>query len=157
VAKWLSLLAMPPALGVLVYKGVLFSCTSQPGLRDARWLSAHFAGSGLMLGSAVLTLLACLLDSPVRETLRVVLLALLVLAAITLALLYSNIMTRLRRRYSLGRQVIYWVVAVFGLVLPLMLVAIVPGNFSLEGAAVLALVGSLVLRQALVRLAEPVN
>jgi hypothetical protein len=36
-------------------------------------------------------------------------------------------------------------------------VAIVPGNFSLEGAAVLALVGSLVLRQALVRLAEPVN
>jgi hypothetical protein len=34
-------------------------------------------------------------------------------------------------------------------------VAIVPGSVSLEGAVVLALVGSLVLRHALVRLAEP--
>ena len=38
-----------PALGSAVYKGVLFSTTSQPGWKDARWLGGYHANSAVVL------------------------------------------------------------------------------------------------------------
>lgn len=156
VAGALTTLAALPALVVLTYKGVLFSCTSQPGLRDARWLAAHLATSGLLLGAAVLALVAGVIGSPLRAPLHAVMLTLLVLSLATLVPLHASVLPRMKTRYPLAtRQAIYWLVLVGGIALPLVLVAVAPGPASLEGAALLVLLGGLVLRHAVVRLAEP--
>ena len=58
VLEWIRFSAVVfgllPAFGSLAYKGVLFSTTSQPGWKDARWLGGWMANSALMLGSAEL-------------------------------------------------------------------------------------------------------
>jgi formate-dependent nitrite reductase membrane component NrfD len=157
-ARWIATLAALPALVVLGYKGVLLSCTSQPGLRDARWLSAYLAASGLMMGAAVLILAAGVLEVPLRSALRAAFVALILVSALALLLLHGNVSARARERYSSGtRQAIVLVGAVGGLILPLLLALVQPGRASLEGAALLALFGGLVVRHALVRLAEPVQ
>jgi uncharacterized protein YhhL (DUF1145 family) len=157
-ACWIATLAALPALAVLGYKGVLLSCTSQPGLRDARWLSSYLAGSGLMLGMAVLILAAGALEAPLRPALRAAFVALILVSALALLLLRGNVSARARERYSNGtRRAIVLVGVVGGLILPLLLALVQPGWASLEGAALLALLGGLVLRHALVRLAEPVQ
>jgi len=50
----LALLALPLAIPAVVYKGAVFSITSQPGWRDARWTSAAFGVSAVLLGATAL-------------------------------------------------------------------------------------------------------
>ena len=49
VVDWVRRLAvvvgLVPALGSAVYKGVLFSTSSQPGWKDARWLGGYLTNS----------------------------------------------------------------------------------------------------------------
>ncbi len=158
MARYVMLLACIPALGVLVYKGVLFSCTSQPGLRDARWLSAHLASSGLLLGAAALALLAGLLEASPRAGWQVLLLALLIPAAFSLWQLTCELAPRARERYSASeRRALVLIVAGLGGIVPVLLLGLLPGPRSIEGAAVLLLAGGWVLRQAVIRLAEPLQ
>ena len=67
LAHWLHyafvVIGIIPALGSAVYKGVLFSTTSQPGWKDARWLGAYLTNSAIVLGVAQLLGLALLLGS----------------------------------------------------------------------------------------------
>ena len=50
---------LPYALVSAMYKGVLFSTTSQPGWRDARWLGAYLTDSAITIGcAAMLAILA---------------------------------------------------------------------------------------------------
>ena len=51
-----------PAFGSLAYKGVLFSTSSQPGWKDARWLGGFMANSALMLGCAELLAISVLTE-----------------------------------------------------------------------------------------------
>lgn len=158
LAKAIGLAALAPACGVLVYKGVLFSCTSQPGLRDARWLSAHLASSGLALGAAAATWVAAsLADARALAALRPVLALLVVVSAATLVPLWGNVRARARERYLDGvRGVLVAFVAGAGFAVPLVLLAVSPHAAAAFLAAVLVLVSGLVLRHAVVRLAEPV-
>lgn len=150
-------LMVVPALGVLVYKGVLFSCTSQPGLRDARWLSAHLASSGLMLGAAVLTGVAVVVGSPAAGALRPVLAALIVVAAFTLLALRRDVRTRFEARYAPPvRVVLQMGIASVGFVLPVALLATTAHRGALGIAAAAVLVGGLALRHGVIRLAEPI-
>jgi formate-dependent nitrite reductase membrane component NrfD len=158
VARWLGLAALVPAMGVLAYKGVLFSCTSQPGLRDGRWLAAHLASSGLMLGAAALTWLAVGVQPLALPALRTVLAALIVPACVTLALLLPNVWAQARVRHPPGvRAVIAAGVVGAGLLLPLAMLVSSRGAAAAFLAAVLVLVGGLVLRHFIVRLPEPVD
>jgi hypothetical protein len=50
----LALLALPLAVPAAIYKGAVFSITSQPGWRDARWTSAAFGVSAVLLGATAL-------------------------------------------------------------------------------------------------------
>ncbi len=54
VRKSAVVFGLLPAFGSLAYKGVLFSTSSQPGWKDARWLGGWMANSALMLGCAEL-------------------------------------------------------------------------------------------------------
>ena len=49
----LAAIALVPGAGALLYKGVLFSVTPQPGWRDARSMSAYACASGVLLGLCV--------------------------------------------------------------------------------------------------------
>jgi hypothetical protein len=156
VTKASGALMVLPALGVLVYKGVLFSCTSQPGLRDARWLSAHLASSGLMLGAAVLTGLAVAMGSPTASALRLVLAALAAVAAFTLLALRRDVHARFEARYAPPvRFVLQMGIALVGFVLPIALLASTAHRGALGIAAAAVLAGGLALRHGVIRLAEP--
>ncbi len=54
VRKSAVVFGLLPAFGSVAYKGVLFSTSSQPGWKDARWLGGCMANSALMLGCAEL-------------------------------------------------------------------------------------------------------
>jgi hypothetical protein len=54
VVRALALLALPLAIPAVIYKGAVFSITSQPGWRDARWTSAAFGVSAVVLGATAL-------------------------------------------------------------------------------------------------------
>lgn len=47
-----------PAFGSAVYKGVLFSTTSQPVWKDARWLGAYLTTSAILLGAIQLLVIS---------------------------------------------------------------------------------------------------
>jgi Ni/Fe-hydrogenase subunit HybB-like protein len=56
--KVILALGLLPAFGSAIYKGVLFSTSSQPGWKDARWLGAYLVNSALMYGAGGLYALA---------------------------------------------------------------------------------------------------
>src|SRR5437764_13281002 len=85
-------LALLPALGSAIYKGVLLSTNAQPGWRDARWLGGYLANSALLLGCAELLALATLLGQERAGTiLRAALVLLLVLNVVPMGLLVADL------------------------------------------------------------------
>ena len=89
VVGWVRMLAVvvgiPFALGSAAYKGVLFSTSSQPGWKDARWLGGYLTNSAIMIGCAEMLAIATLLgQGAAASALRP---ALVVLLAINLVFL----------------------------------------------------------------------
>jgi Ni/Fe-hydrogenase subunit HybB-like protein len=81
-----------PALGSVVYKGVLFSTSSQPVWKEARWLGGYLTTSAFTLGCAEMLVLALLLgQSRATALLRPALVVVLVLGAIPLGLLIADV------------------------------------------------------------------
>src|SRR5499433_1440310 len=58
IRKIAVLIALLPALGSAVYKGVLLSTNSQPGWKNARWLGGYLTNSAFMLGCAEMLVLS---------------------------------------------------------------------------------------------------
>jgi Ni/Fe-hydrogenase subunit HybB-like protein len=93
-----------PAFGSLAYKGVLFSTSSQPGWRDARWLGGWMASSALTLGCAELLAISVLTGHPrAGAALRTVAAVLLVLNLIPTGLVFLELRPALLR-IDRGRQ-----------------------------------------------------
>ncbi|MBV8312486.1 MAG: polysulfide reductase NrfD, partial [Planctomycetaceae bacterium] len=93
VLEWVRKLAVVvgflPAFGSLAYKGVLFSTSSQPGWKDARWLGGWMANSALTLGCAELLAVSVLTGHPrAAAALRTVAAVLLLLNLIPTGLLF---------------------------------------------------------------------
>lgn len=109
----LVITAIPPAFGVMLYKGVLFSTSSQPGWRDARWLGSYLASSTIMLGCLQLLLIAVFFDEPAATRLmRAGTAVTIVLNALTLGLLFFDLRPTLRKmRASRGVVRVTWSVA----------------------------------------------
>src|SRR5260370_10862486 len=100
-------LALLPALGSAIYKGVLLSTNAQPGWRDARWLGGYLTSSALLLGCAEMLVLAVLLGQErAVAVLRTAVVLMLVLNAVLLGLLIGDLRPALSRMYprsQLGR------------------------------------------------------
>lgn len=147
------ILAILPALGSALYKGVLLSTTAQPGWKDARWLGAYFTHSAILLGCAEMLALAVLMvRNDALAILRPALLALYLTNTLFLFLLLDNLRLPLKRIY-LHSQLWSYVTLLLGawLILPVCLI-LADSPALLLAAVLLMLLGSLVIRYIIVRI-----
>lgn len=141
-----------PALGAAVYKGVLFSTSSQPGWKDARWLGGYFVSSAFLLGCAALLALSTLMGfEPTVAILRPALVLLLLFNLVTLALLLIDLRAPLRRACTPGAL---WrigaIVLGVGVLAPLGLL-MAGSPLLLLGAVICIVLGALAVRVEIVR------
>ena len=158
VLEWVRKLAVIvgflPAFGSLAYKGVLFSTSSQPGWKDARWMGGFMANSALMLGCAeMLTVSVLTGHSKAAASLRTVLMLLLPLNIIPAGLLFAEFHKTLLRLYR-DRQVYLASVLLFvgGTLIPLVLLLMGDSAPGILGAASLILLGSLAIRSLIIKI-----
>ena len=144
-----------PALGTAIYKGVLFSTSSQPGWKDARWLDSYLTSSAFLLGSALFVVLAIWMKQDrAIEILRPTLVGLLLLNGVTIGLLLVG----LRDSFgSFDLRSKHWLIGlatfVGGYFMPLVLIAMV-GRSTLLAAACLIIFAALISRYQLIQLPE---
>lgn len=99
-----AVLALLAACGVLCYKGVAFSCTSQPGVKNARWMSGWVICDALTIGMSLLIMVSFALGQAVPvEALAIPLIVLIVFRCFMYALVWMNIHERASLMYSKGR------------------------------------------------------
>ena len=158
VLEWVRKLAVIvgflPAFGSLAYKGVLFSTSSQPGWKDARWMGGFMANSALMLGCAEMLAVSVLTGhSKAAASLRTVLMLLLPLNIIPAGLLFAEFHKTLLRIYR-DRQVYLASVLLFvgGTLIPLVLLLMGDSAPGILGAASLILLGSLAIRSLIIKI-----
>jgi Ni/Fe-hydrogenase subunit HybB-like protein len=142
-----------PALGVAVYKGVLFSTSAQPGWSDARWLGGYLSNSALMLGAATLLVLANVMgQSTAIDVLRLALMPMLVLNLGALGPLLAYLRAPLSRTHGpRALAVLAALVIGAGSLLPLLLLALRATGY-IAGTALFMLLGAAVARAEIVRL-----
>lgn len=96
-----AVLALIAACVVICYKGVVFSCTSQPGLKKARWLTCWVASDALTMGMGLLIVLSLVFGQTAAvEALIIPFIALIVFRCFTYALVWMNIHERASKMYS---------------------------------------------------------
>ncbi len=141
-----------PALGSATYKGVLFSTSSQPGWKDARWLGGYLTNAAVTLGCAELLLLASLLgQARAAAVLRRALALLLTLNLIPLGLLISAVRPALRDVASPARSIgTCAAVLALGSLIPLAL--LLAGEPRLAaGSTILIFIGNWMIRAWIVK------
>ena len=141
------------AVGVAVYKGVLFSTTAQRGWGDARWLGGYLINSALVLGVGEVLLIAAARGQPeLVGPLTVALELLLLLNLLALVLLLRNVRMPLAQARSPGLlAVIGAFILVAGILAPLGLL-LVHRSAALGTALLLILLGAVAVRHEMVRL-----
>lgn len=149
-------MSLVAAIVIVCYKGVVFSCTSQPGLCKARWLPPFMVTDAMLMGFAVYTLLALLSIPPQDWDLLVAPTIMLLCARCTaLALLWQDVKARARRVYHAENIFTMCGAFIFGGIVPLALVFL--GFFGLALGAMLVICCGVLERYWLIGLAQPPN
>jgi Ni/Fe-hydrogenase subunit HybB-like protein len=150
-------LGILPALGSAVYKGVLFSTSSQPAWKDARWLGAYLTSSALMLGCAELLAISLLMrHDAATGLLRTAFVVLLVLGVIPMGLVFAEFLPTLRTIGRRGRLVRDGLIAAgLGVLAPLGL-ALAGTRLPLIAGVGCVLAGNLLIRAVIVRIPHDV-
>jgi len=147
----LLILGLPFAFAAAGYKGVLFSTSSQPGWRDARWLGAYHIVTAVALGVGILYAGAEMTGESSTAPLRLAFGLLLLMHAVLLSLTLAEMRPAFLRAYP-GRLTDWLAPGVF------VAASVVPFGLLAGGgpAAVLAVASlaaaALAARFALVRL-----
>lgn len=118
-----AVVGLLPAFGGVLYKGVLFSTTSQPGWQHARWFGAYICNSAVLLGCSILLALAALLgQAAAAQVLRSALLALLAIDVVFFVLLYRGVAPVFRARFGPNQKTFFWLtLTAAGWILPALL------------------------------------
>lgn len=150
LAGLLAIVGLLPALGGVLYKGVLFSTTSQPGWQHARWFGAYITNSAILLGCSLALAIAALLGQPVAaQSLRIAMFALLLLDVLYFVLLYRSIAPVFRVRFGPNQKTFFWLTLVAaGWLLPLLL--LLQGALLEALPMVLITLGAVTVRNAFV-------
>jgi Ni/Fe-hydrogenase subunit HybB-like protein len=154
--RWLAVLAgLLPALGSAVYKGVLFSTSSQPGWKDARWLGGYLTNAAVTLGCGELLVLGTLLgEARAAAVLRPALGLLLALNLIPLGLLIGEVRPVLQDVEAPARRIVIGGLALgLGLLIPLALL-LVRGWVPAVASAVSIFLGNWLIRSLIVNLPQ---
>jgi hypothetical protein len=148
------ILALVPAFGSAVYKGVLISTSAQPGWKEARWLGAYMTSAAPMLGSAMLLVIAGFMNlERAAGILRICLMPLILLNLIVLALLARNLRPALESRWRNRRsRLIAGTAIAGGLVVPLASMPFATDPIVAMALVALLLSGSLLVRYVIVML-----
>lgn len=149
-------MAIIAAIVVICYKGVVFSCSSQPGLREARWLTPFMVSDSLLMGMSLYAIISnAFLPQSGAAVLLVMPLAILLLArCAAFALLWQDVKARAAAVDRDGtKQAVFISVYLVGGLLPLIMIFI--GPFWISAAALLILGIGLVERAWLLRLPRP--
>ena len=112
-----TVLAFIGAVVVICYKGVAFSCTSQPGVRKARWLTSFMVSDALLMGCGLYAIMAaCLGFWDACAYLLLPFIILEVARAAAFSLLWMETAERARKVYS-GENTLLrvWVYLIGGL------------------------------------------
>lgn len=152
--KLAAILGLLPGFGSCAYKGVLLSTNSQPGWKDARWMGGYLTNSAFLLGCAELLVVSTLMRQAQAVTiLRTAFIALLVINAIPLALLFANLHSILAQLYT-REQVWRTACLTFAAstLLPLALILLGDGPLFVFGAVIFLLSGSLAIRYAYIKI-----
>jgi hypothetical protein len=140
-----------PAFGSAVYKGVLFSTSSQPGWKDARWLGAYLVNSAFAYGTAGLYVMAIVMRRQ-AGSIRWAMVAMLILNLLTLWLLMTDLRpTLIRIYYRNWRSLITLLAVGVGVFVPLGLL-IFDGVLAASVALVCQIFGGLAWRHVIVML-----
>jgi Ni/Fe-hydrogenase subunit HybB-like protein len=155
--KIAAVLALAPAAGVALYKGVLFSTTAQPGWKDMRWLGAYLASSAILLGAAGLLVISVATgDEAATAILRTALAPLLLLNAAAIAAVAFEARATLADMFARRGRGRIILTAIGGLVVPLGLL-LVGGSPPAITAVVLIVAAALVVRFEIIGLPHVVG
>ena len=112
-----TVLAFIGAVVVICYKGVAFSCTSQPGVKKARWLTSFMVSDALLMGCGLYAIMAaCLGFWDACAYLLLPFIILEVARTVAFSLLWMETAERARKVYS-GENTLLrvWVYLIGGL------------------------------------------
>ncbi len=153
-ARVTTAVGLAPAVFGLLYKGVLFSSSSQPGWCDARWLGPLVTVWSVLLGGAALIVLLVLWrqgGGEAAQALRAALIVLIVLTGVLLVAVWAGVRPVYRARFGDEARTALWLVLLgLGLILPLELVLL--GDVLQIVAALLVILTAPLARLALVAL-----
>lgn len=154
LSRLFTILALIGAIVVICYKGVAFSCSSQPGVKNARWLTPFMVSDSLLMGLSLYILIILAAAGRLSAIPMIFPLIILVIArCITFGLLWQDVKNRARKIYHTENTIVGWmVIGVCGaLILPLAFC----GIFGLALSALLCLGCGLLERYWLIGLTRP--
>lgn len=146
-------LAMMGAAVVLCYKGVVFSCSSQPGVCNARWLPPFMISDAMLMGLGLYVLVCITVDASLSTFFIAPMIALLGARCIAFGLLWQDVKKRARLMYSRENTLIGWCVLCVGSLIPLILVFL--GPIGLGIAAILVISCGVLERYWIIGMTRP--
>lgn len=154
LAKFCLAMAFIGAVVVICYKGVVFSCSSQPGVCQARWLTSFMVSDSLLMGMALYLLMALFCGAGYNTMIIVMPFAFLVVArCVTFWLLWLDVRKRAREMYDEENRMINICVYILAGIIPFILVFC--GLWGVFLASLLVLANSYFERHWIIGLTHP--
>lgn len=152
LARLFTIMALLASVVVICYKGVVFSCSSQPGVKDARWLTPFMVSDSLLMGLSLYVIVMLAIDPKFALPLILPMVVLLFARSITFGLLWQDVKIRARKVYHRENEFLGWtVIGVCGI---LSVFLVFMGVFGLALAALLNLVCGYVERHWMIGLTK---
>lgn len=156
LARLSTIMAVIGAVVVICYKGVVFSCSSQPGLKEARWLTPFMVSDSLLMGLSLYAALAMMfVGNDAAIVLIVPFITLVIARCVTFALLWQNVKKRARLIYAMENNVISLAVYCFAGIIAIVLAFC--GAFAFIIAIFLVLACGVLERYWLIGLPRPLK
>ena len=124
---------------VVIYKGVVFSASSQPGVRNGRWLTFWMVFDSLLMGLGLFAIFAFIFQpEPMLHKIAIPVMVLIALRCFGHLLLDTNTSNRAIQRYSGAMRLAdLFVVYIVGSFAPFILMFFPPGGPLVAGALLL--------------------
>lgn len=153
-SRMFTTLAALCAAVVICYKGVVFSCTSQPGVKNARWLTSFMVSDSLLMGCGLYMCFAVFLGAGMANAwLMVPFHILLVIRFGTFWLLWLDVAPRARRVHRSNAGIFIMVYIVGGVIAAAL--ACKGGQPGILAAGALVLITGVCERAWVIGLARP--